>query len=243
MFSPGPDDLYTASPKHSGNQANYETRREGISTSDTASQNGNTGQNVTSVSQGHSQETSGSDGEDKTAHTSLLQRQRRPYAIPGISLHHQGNGCPSPSSHFTTPSTTPRSFRHSLSSSLQSTSDTSTRGELQFILEKRKRVFDHAHTVSRKEFWKLKLSDVFELVSNRSGRPLATFSSLALKFQWGGRDVVVVEKSLSDQDWKEIKERMKNEFLTAKERKKSDSIKFQIWIEAGDEASEDDEDW
>jgi hypothetical protein len=236
MFSPGPEYLYTASPKHSGNQETYETRREGTSESDTSSQNRNTGQNVIPVSQGHSQDTSRSGGEDKTVDTSLLQRQRIPYAVPGMSLHHQGNGCPSPASHFATPSTTPQSFQHSLSYSLQYTFDTSTQGELQFILEKRKGVFDHAHPVSRKEFWKLKLSDVFELVSNRSGQPLAKFSSLALRFQWGGRDVVVVEKSLSDQYWQEMKERMKNEFLTAKERKKSDIIKFQIWIETGDEA-------
>lgn len=248
MLSSSTEDLHAASPKQPGT---FLVLQESSPAPDAGSQHHTIVRNGTPVSEARSitmapLEIADSVGEDNAGHSLLLHRQSAPYAIPGQSLYDPGKSSSRLTSDLPTPLVTTQSFIRPLASALPSApAPANFRDKLQFILEKRKGVYDHANPVFRKDIWKLKLSDIFDLVSSRSGQPLTSFSSLALRFQWGGRDVVAVEKSLGDQEWKDIKERIKNEFLTAKE-KKPECTKFQIWVEACGEVTatdDDDEDW
>jgi hypothetical protein len=123
-----------------------------------------------------------------------------------------------------------------------------TKPKLQFIIEKQKGILDHDEPISREDWCKYELPEIFALISGKSGQPLASISCLRLSYMWGSLDGIIVKESQSNEDWKKLKARIKKEFFLARKEMPQETD-FQIWVKTGDttiakEGKEDeDEDW
>lgn len=100
--------------------------------------------------------------------------------------------------------------------------------------------------LSKDEFYNLSLLAVFALICSRSGQSNASVTYLTLRYQWGPRHAILLNKAGGDRHWQEVKEEIKDEYLNAREELPKKG-KFEVWIKSGDrinlEHEEDEEDF
>lgn len=112
---------------------------------------------------------------------------------------------------------------------------------LTFILENANRSPDHDNPLPADIFRSSSISQFFDLFCQRSGRSRETTNYLTFKYNWGGRDSFVVKEQGNEVDWEEIKERVKDTFLMARDRVSNrKQLRFQVWVMGPED---EDEEW
>ncbi|KAE8441466.1 hypothetical protein EG329_004922 [Mollisiaceae sp. DMI_Dod_QoI] len=110
---------------------------------------------------------------------------------------------------------------------------------LSFILENSKRSPDHDNHLSAETFRSSSINEFFALFCERSGRDRAATTYLTFKYNWGYRDSFTVKEYGNEVHWEEIKERVKDTFLMARDRLRRHA-RFQVWVMGPEE---EDEEW
>jgi hypothetical protein len=113
---------------------------------------------------------------------------------------------------------------------------------LHYILPSSKGGLDHKNALPREAWWGCNLSEFFNVVASRAGRPEGSFSCLTLTYNWAVTESFVVNKFEGDQYWEEIRQRVKAKFLKARNSMKKKIPKFELWVECGDTTNIDEVD-
>ncbi|CZR65281.1 uncharacterized protein PAC_15181 [Phialocephala subalpina] len=106
---------------------------------------------------------------------------------------------------------------------------------LQFILENSKRSPDYDNPLPDSDFRTLSLLEFFALFCQRGSRAREATSHLTFQYNWGQ------EGRKEEVDWEEIKERVRDTFLIAKDKYEK-RVRFQVWV-IGPEDENEDEEW
>ena len=149
--------------------------------------------------------------------------RRRPYALSGDSL----------STSFSTDTALVKVSQPAVPSK-------PAKPQLHYIVPKSTGGFDHDNPLPRTEFVDSNLSDFFETIARRAGKPTGSFSSLTFMYNWGERETFVVDRYMGDQYWEEIKERVKGTFLISRASMPNMKVRFELWIKC---VAEEEEDW
>lgn len=112
---------------------------------------------------------------------------------------------------------------------------------LTFILENINRSPDHDNPLAADVFRSSTMSQFFDLFCQRSGRNRQSTNYLTFKYNWGGRDSFIVKEKGNEVDWEEIKERVRDTFLMARDRvSNKKQVRFQVWVMGPED---EDEEW
>jgi len=105
--------------------------------------------------------------------------------------------------------------------------------ELHYILPSFNGGLGHDNALPRETWWACNMSQFFNVVASRAGRPQGSFSCLTLTYNWDVESFVV-HRLEGDQYWEEIKQRVKAKFLKARKSIKKKTTRFELWVECGD---------
>jgi hypothetical protein len=112
--------------------------------------------------------------------------------------------------------------------------------KLHYILPSFNGGLDHNNPLPRETWWACNISQFFNVVTSRAGRPQESFSCLTFTYNWGEVETFVVHRFEGDQYWEEIKQRVKGKFLKARNSIKKRTTRFELWVECGDTTNLDD---
>lgn len=115
----------------------------------------------------------------------------------------------------------------------------SKKPELHYILPSFNGGLGHDNALRRETWWACNMSQFFNVVASRAGRPQGSFSCLTLTYNWDVESLVV-HRFEGDQYWEEIKQRVKAKFLKARKSIKKKTTRFELWVECGDTTNLDD---
>jgi len=149
------------------------------------------------------------------------ENRRTPYALSGESLN-------IPFSTDTAPPSKP------------------AKPQLLYIVPNSRGALDYDHPLPRTEFVDSNLSELFKTIARRAGKPTESLSCLTFTYNWGKREAFVVDRYGGDAYWEGIRERVKGNFLKARNSMPNRTLNFEMWIECGDttkmdEVEEDDD--
>ncbi|CZR65244.1 uncharacterized protein PAC_15144 [Phialocephala subalpina] len=184
---------------------------------------------------------------------STIETEQRTPMDTKPSTHRAQESIVTPASLSTTETMqpTPPLFYRALAPSPSSSPFQSKR--LQFILENSKRSPDYDNPLPDSDFRTLSLLEFFALFCQRGSRAREAISHLTFQYNWGHRDSFVVKAPWVDEigekeegrkeevNWEEIKERVRDTFLMAKDRYEK-RVRFQVWV-IGPEDENEDEEW
>jgi hypothetical protein len=155
----------------------------------------------------------------------LLEKRSSPYALFGSSLN--------------LPFNTDTAL---VKSTQMAPPDKPEKKTLHYILPRPKGGLDHKNALPRETWWACNLSEFFNVVAIRAGRPEGSFSCLTLTYNWAVTESFVVNKFEGHQYWEEIRQRVKAKFLKARNSMKKTIPKFELWVECGDTTNMDEVD-
>lgn len=113
---------------------------------------------------------------------------------------------------------------------------------LQMIIEQAEGEMDFDNPMSEADLSTASLTDFIEGIRRRRTNPEGVIRVLRFKQRWGANKIYVVDQSSSDEAWKKVRNEIKRNFETMKDRK-PDRKKFEVDVRVeGDEEEDDDGD-
>jgi hypothetical protein len=156
----------------------------------------------------------------------LFERRSAPYGINGASL--QG-----PEAFSSIPAPNPVDVPNPVTTLIQVPqpipNQKRKKPSLQLLVERIQGALNYDDVIRTKEFQNASLPEFLNLVSSRRSIPASSIVRLRFTQHWGGRAFFVVDRYSGDDQWRKVKEEIKNNFIFARDGM-PECQEFQVWV-------------